>query len=592
MSLTYEGLSRAANRIAHAVHERLGRGEEAVALLLGHDAPAIAALLGVLTAGKGYLPLDPASPAARTRFILEDAGVRLLLTDTAGLSMASALVSDAGASTRIQILDVDSLGRDARADDLALAITPDALASLYYTSGSTGRPKGVPASHRFRLVNARHNTDTLRIGVDDRLALLYAIGFSGSVNTIFGALLNGATLCPFDLRREGPAALAPWLDARAITIYHSPPPVFRALLDHLPERPGFPALRVVLLASDSLYAADVERFRRHVHPGCLLLNAWGATESAFFRPYFVGADTPISGDAVPAIGPAGDEDEIRLVDDAGEGVAAGSVGEIVVRSRDLSPGYWGRDDLTRERFRPAAGPGGARDYFTGDLGRMLADGSIAHVGRKDFQVKVRGYRVELEEVEAALREVDTVADAVVIGRPMPGGDRRLVAYVVPATTEHSGGAPGVTVSALRRALAARLPDYLMPAAFVLLPALPTTANGKVDRLALPDLGRGRPALDAPFVAASTPLEAMLAAIWAEVLGLDEVGVRDDFLELGGSSLLAAQVGARVRAATAAAVPLDALLGASTVTDMALVIARHALDRLDASEARRLLGEAP
>jgi amino acid adenylation domain-containing protein len=560
-TLTYRELDRLANRIAQTILARIGQGAEPVVVLFEHEAVGIAAVLGVLKAGRCYVPLDPAAPVARSVFLVADAGARLIVTHRRCAALAGSLAGDR------DILDVDELDASAPSDRPALSVSPDALASIYYTSGSTGRPKGVMEIHRHRLVNARANVNQLRIGADDRLVLLYTVGFSGSVNGIFGALLSGARLCPFDLRAAGPAALARWLREEEITVYHSTPPIFRSLLDALDPADEFPALRVVLLASDSVHASDVARWRARFAPSCLLLNSWGATESPFFRPYFVDGWGELPGAGVPAIGPAAeDADEIRLLDDDGRAVGPDETGQIVLASRHLSPGYWGREDLTRERFRPA-GSGDERAYFTGDLGRRLTDGSVVHLGRKDFQVKVRGYRVEPGEVEAELRALPGIASVVVTGQADGQDGQRLVAYVVP-----SGTAPAV--SALRRALGDRLPEYLVPTRFVFMSALPLTANGKLDRLALPDPGRARPALDRAFREPSTPLERALAELWAAVLDLDEVGVDDDFLELGGDSLRAMQIATRVQEIAGVSVPVQALFEAPTVALMASAIARH------------------
>jgi amino acid adenylation domain-containing protein len=563
--LTYRQLDRLANRIAHAIRARLGEGNEPVAVLLEHGVLGIAAILGVLKAGKCYLPLDPASPAARTRYLLTDSCARLVVTGTHCGVQARELARDG-----LGVLDVDRLEPTAPAERLGLALSPQSFASMYYTSGSTGRPKGVPEIHRNRLINARRMTNALRISPEDRLALLYTTGFSGSVNALFGALLNGARLCLFDLRVSGHRELAWWLRSQAITIYHSPPPVYRAFVDSLADDDAFPDLRVVLLASDSVYAPDVERYQRHFSDSCLLLNAWGATESPFFRPYFVDKTTELSGTAVPAIGPPDEEDEIRLLGDDGAPVARGETGEIVVVSRYLSPGYWGQDDLTRARFRPGSPGSDERLYFTGDLGRALSDGSIVHLGRRDFQVKVRGYRVEPAEIEAELRKLDGIKDAVVMGRTGGADGHQLIAYLVPA-----GVAP--TVGWLQRSLRRTLPEYLIPSRFVTLPTLPLTPNGKIDRLALPNPPPTRPTLETPFREPRSPLERKLAGIWAAALELDEVGVDDDFLELGGDSLRAMQVVARVLDACAVEIPVPALFEAPTVAEMARVIARLQAD---------------
>jgi amino acid adenylation domain-containing protein len=576
--LSYRELDLLANRIARAIVARLGEGNEPVAVLFEHGAAGIAAILAVLKAGKCYLPLDPASPVARTTGLLTDARARVIVTDTRCRGLA-----DDVAAGRVGVLDVDDLDPTAPAESPGLRVPPAAAASLYYTSGSTGRPKGVVETHRNRLINARRTINAIRITAEDRLVLLYTAGFSGSVNCIFGALLSGACLCPFDLRADGYTALARWLREQEITIYHSTPPVFRGLVDSLGAEDAFPALRILLLASDSLYATDVERYRQHFADSCLLLNSWGATESPFFRPYFLDKATELPGGAVPAIGPSVEEDEIRLLDERGDAVAPGQAGEIVVTSRYLSPGYWGLEDVTRARFRSVGAGSRDRAYFTGDLGRMLPDGSIVHLGRTDFQIKVRGYRVEPGEIETALRKLAGIRDAVVMGQTGAHDDHRLVAYLVPGD-----GAPAV--GWLQHALRESLPDYLVPARFVFLPALPLTPNGKIDRLALPDPGRTRPALNVPLRTPGSPLERTLARIWEAALGLDEIGIDDDFLELGGDSLRAMQVVTRVQEAYGVEVPVRALFEAPSVARMALAIVEHQAAHLTPSDVEQLLGE--
>jgi acyl carrier protein len=256
-----------------------------------------------------------------------------------------------------------------------------------------------------------------------------------------------------------------------------------------------------------------------------------------------------------------------------------------VRSRYLSPGYWRRPDLTQEAFLPDPAGTEARVYRTGDLGRMLPDGCLVHLGRNDFQVKVRGHRIEPGEIETALIGHPAVQDAVVAVRQDRHGDTRLVAYL--AVTS----APGPTVSELRRFLAELVPDYMVPAAFVCLDALPLTPNGKVDRRALPEPGTGRQALDTPFVAPTTAVEQTLAGIWAEVLDLDRVGIHDRFLDLGGDSLLASRVLARIPAAFGVEPPMRELLAASTVAEMAMVLLTHAAAKVDPETLGRIVAEA-
>jgi hypothetical protein len=259
--------------------------------------------------------------------------------------------------------------------------------------------------------------------------------------------------------------------------------------------------------------------------------------------------------------------EILLLGDDGNEVEPNQIGEIAVRSRYLCPGYWRKPDLTRAAFLSDAESGEERTYRTGDLGLMLEDGCLFHMGRKDFQVKLRGHRIEVAEIEAALLSAGNIKEALVTLRDDGPGDQRLVAYLVPA------GRPAPTVALLRRALSEKLPGYMVPSAFVIMDALPLLPNGKVDRRALPIPGRARPDLVNPFVAPRTSVEEVLASIWAEVLGLDQVGVHDNFLELGGDSLLAGRVISRVISRLRVEVRLRSLLDSPTVADMAVVITR-------------------
>jgi acyl carrier protein len=275
--------------------------------------------------------------------------------------------------------------------------------------------------------------------------------------------------------------------------------------------------------------------------------------------------------------------EIVLLDDERKIVECDNVGEIAVRSRYLATGYWQRADLTEAKFIPDPDGGDARLYLTGDLGRMGQDGCLELLGRKDFMVKIRGYRVELAEIERSLVALDTIVDAIVVARVKQTGDTQLVAYVVPADQIP-------TVSALRRALAKNLPDYMIPSIYVLLDALPLTPNGKVDRRALPEPGNGRPELGTPHVLPRTPIEAELAKVWAEALSLDQVGVYDNFFDLGGHSLSATRVVAKVVKKFQLEIPLQSLFSAPTVAEMAALIETHQGKKVGDRDLERMLAE--
>jgi acyl-coenzyme A synthetase/AMP-(fatty) acid ligase/acyl carrier protein len=400
---------------------------------------------------------------------------------------------------------------------------------------------------------------------------------------IFGALLNGAALYPLEIKQEGLSVLADWLVRNEITIYRSFPTTFRQFTDTLADNETFPHVRVVHLGGETVTRRDVERYRKHFPPHCILINHLGSNEAGGMATYYIDNATEIEEPTVPVGYPVPDN-QVLLLDQHDSAVGPGDAGEIAVRSRYLALGYWGRPDLTRERFLEEPTGGNERLFLTGDLGRRLPDGCLLHLGRKDFQVKVRGYRVELAEIEAALQAIEGVNEAAVVARVEGEAGVRLVAYVASAKP------PGLTITTLRDALAATLPDHMIPSAFVFLDALPLTPNGKVDRRSLPAPERLRPNLDVPFAVARTPIEEELVRIWAEVLDLEQIGVHDPFLDLGGNSLLATSVISRVLTAFQVELPLRTLFESPTVADMALAINQAMIDRLDPGEMEHLQGE--
>ncbi len=279
-----------------------------------------------------------------------------------------------------------------------------------------------------------------------------------------------------------------------------------------------------------------------------------------------------------------DDNKVLLLNEDGQEVGFNQVGEITVKSRYLALGYWGKPELTREAFHPDPAGADQRIYRMGDLGRRLPNGCLELLGRKDSQVKIRGYRVEVAEIEMQLLELDTVKRVAVVAQIDVSGNQRLVAYIVP------GDQPAPTTSELRRILAEKLPVYMIPSAFVMLDTLPQLPNGKLDRRALPALGTARPELESPLLLPRTPVEQALAEIWAEVLGLEQVGIHDNFLELGGDSLLASQVISRVIQAFQVEVPLRSLFDSPTVAKMALIIVQNQAKRAEQEHIDRMLAE--
>jgi amino acid adenylation domain-containing protein len=548
--LTYAELDDWANRIASAILARRGEEPEPIGLLLEQGASSIAAILGVLKAGKIYVPLDPTYPQARLAQMLDWVGARLVVTDSLNAELAGSLVGDG------RLLVVDHLGNPGDGERPGLRVSPDTVAYIFFTSGSTGEPKGVFDSHRNVLHNIRRYTNALTIGPDDRLTLLQSCAFSGSVSSLFCALLNGAAVFPFKVSEEGPGRLAELLVEQRLTMYHSVPAIFRSFLIGGGQ---FPDLRVIRLEGDRASSLDVELYRRHFDTACVLANGLGTTETGLCRQFLIDANTELEDGILPVGYPVTDM-QVVLLDDDGAPVEPGKRGEIAVRSRYLALGYWRRPDLTNAAFAPDPDGGPERTYRTGDMGRLRPDGCLDYLARKDFQLKVRGHRVDTADVESALIAVDGVRDAVVATRENARAEPELVAYVVPVD------ATPLDTGVLRAALAHALPRHLIPTRFLQLDALPLNDAGKVDRRALPPpdeilrerAGRGP----------RDPLEQRLVRIWQEVFELSPIGVDQSILDLGGDSLAAAVIVARVETETGWRLTPAELFEHSTVASLA------------------------
>ncbi|HEV3050273.1 MAG TPA: amino acid adenylation domain-containing protein, partial [Longimicrobium sp.] len=546
-ALTYAALDHAANRLANHLRRRGVRPETRVGICLERSPEMVVSLLAVLKAGGAYVPLDPAYPAERLAFMLADSGAPLLLTR---LPLPEGLAPHAA---EVVCLDAERERIEAEsAQAPAVDVSPDQAAYVIYTSGSTGTPKGVMVPHR-GVPNLAY-AQARRFGIDatSRVLQFASFSFDAAVAEVFDALLAGATLvmAPRDDLLPG-AELLQTLRGGGVTVATLPPSVLAMLApDDLPE------LRTVVSAGEAVDAATVERWSG----GRAFVNAYGPTETTVCA---TSAACEVDG-RVPAIGRALENVRVYVLDAAGRPAPVGVAGELYVGGVGVARGYLGRPGLTAERFvpDPFGGETGARLYRTGDRAQWSARGELEFLGRVDAQVQVRGFRIEPGEIEATLRRGEGVADCAVVAREDVPGEKRLVAYVV----------GGVEAGALREQLRRELPEYMVPAAFVPLQALPLTPNGKLDRKALPAPDFA-PAQER-YVAPRTPMEEALAEIWADVLGLERVGVTESFFELGGHSLLATRVVSRVRAVFDIELPLRALFDGPTVEELARAMAER------------------
>lgn len=378
--LTFNALNRYANRIAHVLLNRGDGKAEPVVLLCDQGAPLIAAILGVLKAGKFYVPLDPMDNPAHISHVLDDLDAHRVLTDNMNLALARKLSGPQG-----QVINVENLDEDLSETNPDQPVTADSLAYVYFTSGSTGSPKGVLDNHRNMLHNIMRYTNSLRIASEDRLTLLHSPNFSACVSSLFGALLNGACIFPFDLRKRGFEALPAWLKEERITIYHSVPLIFRLAVN---QYTADSQLRMIRLEGDQALKSDVDLFRKYCPDGCILVNGLGTTETGICRQFFVPKDTALVYKTLP-IGYQVEDMEIQIMDTEG----TGQTGEIAVKSRFLSLGYWKNSELTKAAFFAVPQEEGNRMYKTGDLGRMHGDGCLEYLGRKSSRQTTKPERL-------------------------------------------------------------------------------------------------------------------------------------------------------------------------------------------------------
>ncbi|WP_437715402.1 amino acid adenylation domain-containing protein [Sorangium sp. So ce448] len=553
--VTYGELERRANRLAHHLRA-LGVGPEVrVGLLLERSLEMAVGLLGILKAGGAYVPLDPSHPAEHLAYQIEDARVQVVVA-------TSTLADDLPAQwIHVVCVDTDAPLFDAQpehAPDVALGA--DAEAYVLYTSGSTGRPKGVSVPHR-AIVRLVREPSFMHLGPDETLLQMAPLAFDASTLEIWGALLNGARLVIFPPRVPSLRELGDLIERAGVTTLWLTAGLFHQMVDGHIE--GLAPLRQLLAGGDVLSPASVRRFVERF-PRCRLINGYGPTENTTFSCcHTLSAESLAPGFSVP-IGTPISGTRVYVLDERLRPLPPGMPGELCVGGAGLARGYINHPALTAERFVPDAvsGEPGARLYRTGDRARLLPDGTIEYLGRIDRQVKVRGFRIEPGEVEAALRAHPGVREALVAARDDEPGQKMLVAYLIAQE-----GAGDLAADELRRHLQQRLPAYMTPSAFVTLSEFPLTRNGKVDHRALPAPATAALGARRARTAPRTANEEVLAAVWAEVLRVDEVGVDDNFFDAGGDSIRAIQVVARAQE-HGLGVTVDALLQHQTIRALA------------------------
>ena len=553
--LSYRELNEASNRIGRALLAFELPEWASVALLFGRGINAIVALIGALKAGKQAHTLDARAPEERMKAVLDDCRTCLIVTDGEFLAVAQGMAGDVRS-----VFNIDEIDRSLASNNLGLTIAPKRSATIAYTSGSTGQPRGIVRTHERTVSAAILGGNYRRIGAEDKVSLLHSITFSSGESDLFMALLNGAAILPFDFTCAGGVGLANWLKDERVTILHSPPAAFREL-----ARVNFPAsdfsdLRRIRLSGAPITRGDFDFYKSKFARGTLLEIGMGSTEIGFICNAVVDHDFSFPQEGSP-VGYAREGREVLILSDEGQELGPGKVGEIAIRSRQFTRGNLRRLGLPQEKFHCDPQDETALIYRTGDLGTRLADGFVIHRGRKDLIVKIRGFRVDISAVEQALLEHPDIKEAGVRAWDREEGEKYLAGYIVPRPESV------LNASEVREFLSNKLPDYMIPTAFKVVESLPLT-NGKLDRLALPQPDTRRPELKETYVAPRNDVERKLGAIWSEVLQIENIGVHDNFFDLGGHSLTASRVLSRVREWLGVEVSLVSLFESPTVTGLA------------------------
>lgn len=582
--LSYQALNQQANQLAHYLQE-LGTGPEVlVGVYMERTLDAIIALMAIFKAGGAYLPLDPDYPKERLAFIIEDSNVSVILTQ----SQLMGLLPEN--SFRIICMDSDGESIAQQSTDNPISrTTMDNLAYVIYTSGSTGKPKGVLISHDSIANHCFYMKHFYELTENDCVLQFASFNFDASLEQILPPLIAGARLILRGAEVWSPAEFQTKITDYGLTVINPPTAYWNQLNQAWDGSNGLDVtgqLRLVIVGGDLMTVDSLKLWRRTKLNSTKLLNAYGPTETTITSTIFE-VPAQVNGDEFYNGVPIGRPLELRsiyILDQQSNPIPAGVPGELYIGGACVARGYLNRPDLTAERFipDPFSSEPGARLYKTGDMVRYLVDGNIEFLGRVDQQVKIRGYRIELGEIDAVLNQHPKVREGVVVAKDDLSGDKRLVAYYV--------GDPDLIQTELRNFLREKLPDYMIPTVFMSLDELPKTPIGKMDRKALPAPDQDRLDLSKTYIAPTNPVEQMIADLWAEVLGVECVGIYDNFFDLGGHSLMATQIITRIKNTLQVDIPLRKLFDMPTVANLALVVAKAQTEQIDAEQLNGLLDE--
>ena len=555
---TYQELNETANRLAHRL---IGYGNncgDRVAILMSHDAPMVAAVIGILKARQIVVALNPDDPVARLKMLVEDTQPSVVVTDSTNRGLVAEFMLP-----NCRILHFEPKIASGPVNNPSIEIRSEETAFLTFTSGTTGRPKGVMRTNRQLLRQAAAHTEAMRYTENDRIPLFSVISTGQGCCGLWWTLLNGAMLCLFPMKTRGVTGLADWIIERRLTVYVSSASIFRTMVKTIDDGLVFPNVRAVRLASEGINADDFRAFQKHFPPKSIFVHTLSASETSNIAWSRWAHEDDVPERTLP-VGHFSRDIEVLLVDDNGQSVGRGEIGQIVVKSRYVAAGYWGDPELTAERFSADLDGKGTRLVRTGDLGRINADGLLEFCGRKDDRIKIRGNRIELSDIERTLETLPGIDSVAVVATRRENHDPVLVAFVVKA------GNASWTTRRLRHAVRAILPPQMVPSRIVFLESLPYNVGNKVDRQALRNYSL--PIGDENQGAKPrTETEMWLANIWAEILERPHISRDDDFFNLGGDSLQGALVAAQIHAEFGVEVSLESIVDHATMSALAAFI---------------------
>jgi amino acid adenylation domain-containing protein len=596
--ISYEDLEAGSNKIANFLIENGALAGSIVAIMVEDTVAVITAMLGVLKACCVSVPLDPELPEKRLQSMVTEISPKWFITQSTLYSKTSKIASIAGSKACAICLDGEMAddcqnGLSYARDYLSFCNTmrpltcsgPDDPVYIYFTSGSTGRPKAILGRSKGLDHFIRWEIKTFGVGEETRVSQFTSPVFDPFLRDIFVPLCAGGVLCIPDGKDAilHTRKLIDWIDIQQINLIHCVPFLFRSIVNENLNSDYFSSLKHILLAGEPLPPSDVRKWMNVFGERIQLVNVYGPTETTLAKFFYFVGRSDLDRPLIP-VGKPMEGASALIVGNDGTLCEPGSAGEVYIRTPFRSLGYYNRPDLTKEVFIQSPFSNDSDDivYKTGDLGRLLPDGNLELLGRKDMQVKIRGVRIELHEIENLLFHYKGIRDALVIDREDPAGQKYLCAYIVADESVQSG--------VIRDYLSEHLPESMIPSAFVALKALPRLPTGKIDRSGLPAPGEGSSELQRFYVAPRTSVEQELALIWQQILGVKQIGIYDSFFEMGGHSLSVTQLASRIWDAFKVEMPLTVLFNHPTIADMTLVIAATQAGQESKTEVAQLLAD--